>query len=127
MEKKYTSSLTKHYAARYYIEGIEDMILYRLSKEVHLYHVDALNGIHHWEDKRKYFFKAEMGNKSTHKVYYDKKIITVVSVDVKKKRGYGFLTSIKVKRTYNKEYEYNYADFSRSSLNDIEDMYLLKF
>ncbi|GJY08715.1 hypothetical protein Tco_0396244 [Tanacetum coccineum] len=46
MEKKYTSSLTKHYAARYYIEGIQDMISNRWIKEVHLYHVDALNGIY---------------------------------------------------------------------------------
>ncbi|GJZ74773.1 hypothetical protein Tco_0639238, partial [Tanacetum coccineum] len=34
---------------------------YYLSKEVYLYHVDALNGIHHWDDMRKDFFKAEMG------------------------------------------------------------------
>ncbi|GJW23440.1 hypothetical protein Tco_0034062 [Tanacetum coccineum] len=43
MEKKYTSSLAKHYAARYYIEGIKDMISDRWSKEVQLYYVDALN------------------------------------------------------------------------------------
>ncbi|GKD86836.1 hypothetical protein Tco_1357990 [Tanacetum coccineum] len=67
-----------------------------------------------------------MGNRSAHKVYYDKKIITVVSVNVKKKWGYGFLSSIKVKRIDGKEYEFSYADFSRLSLNDIEDMYLLK-
>ncbi|GJV02121.1 hypothetical protein Tco_1335690 [Tanacetum coccineum] len=45
MEKKYTSSQTKHYVARYYIEGIEDMISDKWSKEVHLYHVDALNDL----------------------------------------------------------------------------------
>ncbi|GJV40200.1 hypothetical protein Tco_1418640 [Tanacetum coccineum] len=91
IENKYTSSLTKHYAARYHIKEIEDMISDRWSKEVHIYHVDALNGIHHWDDMRKYFFKVEMGN-----------------------------------RTDNKEYEFSYADLSRLSLNDIEDMYLLK-
>ncbi|GKA33339.1 hypothetical protein Tco_0719706 [Tanacetum coccineum] len=42
-EEKYTTSITKHYAARYYIEGIEDMIPERWSKEVHLYHLEALN------------------------------------------------------------------------------------
>ncbi|GJZ36869.1 (R)-mandelonitrile lyase-like protein [Tanacetum coccineum] len=77
---------------------IEDMISDRWSKEVHLYHVDALNGIHQWDDMRKDFFKAEMGNMSTHKV----------------------------KRIDNKEYEFSYADLSRLNLNDIEDMYLLK-
>ncbi|GJT17335.1 receptor-like cytoplasmic kinase 176 [Tanacetum coccineum] len=119
-------TLTKHYAARYYIEGIEDMISDRWSKEVHLYQVDALNGIHHWDDMKKDFFKAEMGNRSTHKVYSNKRIIIVVSVNVKKKWGYSFLTSIKVKRTNNNKYEFSYADLSRLNLNNIEDMYLMK-
>ncbi|GJS41089.1 hypothetical protein Tco_0566132 [Tanacetum coccineum] len=96
------------------------------NKKVHLYQVNALNGIHHWDDMQKDFFKAEMGNRSIHKVYSDKRIITIVSVDVKKKRGYSFLTSIKVNRTDNKEYEFSYANLSRLSLNDIEDMYLVK-
>nr|GEZ36984.1 hypothetical protein [Tanacetum cinerariifolium] len=67
-----------------------------------------------------------MGNKSIHKVYSDKRITTIVSVNVKNKWGYSFLTSIKVKRTNNKEYEFSYADLSRLGLNDIEGMYLLK-
>nr|GEU73918.1 hypothetical protein [Tanacetum cinerariifolium] len=62
--------------------GIVDIISDRWSKEVHLYHVDALNGIHHWDAMRKDFFKAEMSNRSTHKVYYDKRIITFVVVGV---------------------------------------------
>nr|GEW90408.1 hypothetical protein [Tanacetum cinerariifolium] len=78
------------------------------------------------EDKRKNFFKEKMGNMSTHKVYSDKRIITIVSDDVRKNFGYSFLMSIKVKRIDNKEYEFNYADLLRLSLNDIEDMYLLK-
>nr|GEV45339.1 hypothetical protein [Tanacetum cinerariifolium] len=78
------------------------------------------------DDMRKDFFKVEICNRSTHKVYSDKRIITVVSVDVKKKWGYDFLMSIKVKRTNNKEYEFSYANLSRVNLNDIEDMYLLK-
>ncbi|GJV47699.1 hypothetical protein Tco_1437911 [Tanacetum coccineum] len=57
-EDKYTTSLTKHYAARYHIQGIEDMISERWSKEVHCYQIEALNGIHHWEDARQDFFKA---------------------------------------------------------------------
>ncbi|GKA99076.1 hypothetical protein Tco_0827013 [Tanacetum coccineum] len=50
----------------------------RWSKEVHLYHVDALNGTHHWDDMRKDFFKAKMCNRSTHKFYSDERIIIVV-------------------------------------------------
>ncbi|GKE34908.1 hypothetical protein Tco_1454230, partial [Tanacetum coccineum] len=39
--------LTKHFAARYHIQGIKDMIHDKWSKEVHYYHIEALNGIHH--------------------------------------------------------------------------------
>ncbi|GJV13358.1 hypothetical protein Tco_1354899 [Tanacetum coccineum] len=42
-EEKYTTSITKHYAVRYYKEGIEDMIPERWSKEVCCYHFEALN------------------------------------------------------------------------------------
>nr|GEZ28199.1 hypothetical protein [Tanacetum cinerariifolium] len=56
MGEKYTTSLTKHFAARY-----------------------------HTKDARKEFFKAEMGNRSPDKVYFDKRIICVVKVDVKRK------------------------------------------
>ncbi|GJY44518.1 hypothetical protein Tco_0432731 [Tanacetum coccineum] len=58
-EEKYTTSITNHYAARYYKEGIEDMIPERWSKEVRRYHFEALNGIHHWEEDIIDFFKAK--------------------------------------------------------------------
>ncbi|GJU14944.1 hypothetical protein Tco_1142910 [Tanacetum coccineum] len=45
MEEKYTTSITKHYAARYYKQGIEDMIPGRWCKETHRYIFEALNGI----------------------------------------------------------------------------------
>nr|GEV24747.1 hypothetical protein [Tanacetum cinerariifolium] len=61
-EEKYTTSLTKHFAARYHIKGIEGMIPDRWSKKIQLYQINALNGIYHWEDARKDFFKAEMEN-----------------------------------------------------------------
>ncbi|GJZ97408.1 reverse transcriptase domain-containing protein [Tanacetum coccineum] len=73
-EEKYTTSITKHYAARYYTEGIEDMIFERWSEEVHRYHFEALN----------------------------------------------------VRRSNDKEYEFSYANLSRLSVNDVEDMYLLQ-
>nr|GEV18916.1 hypothetical protein [Tanacetum cinerariifolium] len=98
--EKYASSLTKHYVARYYVEGIEDMNSDRWSREAHKYHVDVVYGIHHWDDKRKDFYNDEM--------------------------GYGFLTSIVVKRSDAKEYEFNEAGLPRLSLNYIKDMYLLK-
>nr|GFA89969.1 hypothetical protein [Tanacetum cinerariifolium] len=44
-EEKYTTSITKHYDAIYYKEGIEDRIPERWSKEVRRYHFESLNGI----------------------------------------------------------------------------------
>ncbi|GKD08849.1 hypothetical protein Tco_1188534 [Tanacetum coccineum] len=99
MEEKYTTSTTKHYAARYYKEGITDMIPERWRKEVHRYHFEALN---------------------------DLRIKSVVLVVAKKKWGYGFLTSIVVRRSDDKEYEFSYADLPKLSINDVEDMYLLQ-
>ncbi|GKA46640.1 hypothetical protein Tco_0739523 [Tanacetum coccineum] len=96
------------------------------SKKIHRYQIKALNGIHHWEDGRKDFFEAEIYNKSPYKVYSDKRIISVIRVDVKRKWGYRFLSLIVVRRLDKKEYEFSYANLPRLSLNDIEDMYLLK-
>ncbi|GJX15791.1 hypothetical protein Tco_0216623 [Tanacetum coccineum] len=98
-EEKYTTSITKHYAARYYKQGIEDMISDRWSKETHRYIFEALN---------------------------DLRVKSVVRIVVKKKQGYGFLTSIVVKRFDDQEYEFSYADRPRLSLNDVEDLYLLQ-
>ncbi|GJZ85948.1 hypothetical protein Tco_0657558 [Tanacetum coccineum] len=125
-EEKYTTSITKHYAARYYKQGIEDMISGRWSKETHLYIFEALNGIHHWKDSRIDFFKAEMSIRTEGSVYSDLRIKSVVHVVVKNKLGYGFLSSIVVRRSDDKENEFSYADLPRLSLNDVEDMYLLQ-
>ncbi|GJX56355.1 hypothetical protein Tco_0286252 [Tanacetum coccineum] len=81
-EENYTTFLTKHYATMYHIQGIEDMVSDRWSKEVHRYQIEALNGIHHWEDARQDFFKAEIINTSPGKVYFDKKIISVIQENV---------------------------------------------
>nr|GEV02587.1 putative ribonuclease H-like domain-containing protein [Tanacetum cinerariifolium] len=89
MEEKYTTSITKHHATRYYKQGIEDMISDRWNKETHRYIFEALN---------------------------------VVRVVVKKKWGYGFLSSTVIRRSDDKEYEFSYADLPRLRLNDVEDM-----
>ncbi|GJV47204.1 hypothetical protein Tco_1437416 [Tanacetum coccineum] len=125
-EEKYTTSITKHYATRYYKQGIKDMIFDRWSKETHRYIFEALNGIHHLEDSRIDFFKAEISTRTEGNVYLDLRIKSVVRIIVKKKWGYGFLTSIVVRRFDDKEYEFSYADLPRLSLNDVEDMYLLQ-
>ncbi|GJS06580.1 retrovirus-related pol polyprotein from transposon TNT 1-94 [Tanacetum coccineum] len=107
-------------------KGIEDWILERWSKEVRRYHFEALNGIHHWEEDRIDFFKAGMSVVTEGNVYSDLRIKSVVHLVVKKKWGYGFLTSIIVKRSDDKEYEFSYSDLPRLDINDVEDMYLLQ-
>ncbi|GJZ93376.1 hypothetical protein Tco_0665441 [Tanacetum coccineum] len=125
-EEKHTTSITKHYAARYCKEGTEERVPERWSKEVRRYHFEALNGIHHWDDKRIDFFKAGMSAVTERNVFLVLRIKSVIHIDVKKKWGYGFLTSIVVKRFDDKEYEFSYADLPRLSVNDVEDMYLLQ-
>nr|GEU33461.1 hypothetical protein [Tanacetum cinerariifolium] len=95
IEHKYTTSITKHYPMRYYKEGIKDMIPERWSKEVCCYHFEALN---------------------------DLRIKSVVRVIVKKKWGYGFLTSIVVMRFDDKKYEFSNVDLPRCSENNVEDI-----
>ncbi|GJR16189.1 hypothetical protein Tco_0798841 [Tanacetum coccineum] len=124
-EEKYITSITKHYTVRYYKEGIEDRILKRWSKEVSRYHFEALNGIHHWEEDKIDLFKAGMSVVTEGNVYSDLRIKSVVCIVVKKKCGYGFLTSIIVRRSDDKEYEFRYAGLPRLSVNNFEDMYLL--
>ncbi|GJT13897.1 hypothetical protein Tco_0860939 [Tanacetum coccineum] len=96
-EEKYTTSITKHYATRYYKE-----------------------------ENRIDFFKARMSAVTEGNVFSDLRNKSVVRIDVKKKWGYGFLTSIVVRRSDDKEYEFSYADLPRLSVNDVEDIYLLQ-
>ncbi|GJZ02282.1 hypothetical protein Tco_0520243 [Tanacetum coccineum] len=76
---------TKNYAARYYKQGIEDMISDRWCKETHRYIFEALNGIYHWEDSIIDFFKAEMSTRTKGRIYSNLRIKSVVRVVVKKK------------------------------------------
>ncbi|GJV51417.1 hypothetical protein Tco_1447158 [Tanacetum coccineum] len=112
----------------YHVEQLKATVLSEAKwcKETYLYIFEALNGIHHWEDSRIDFFKAEMSNRSKRKVYSDLRIKLVVRIEVKKKWGYSFITSYIARRFDDQEYEFSYADLPRLSLNDVEDMYLLQ-
>ncbi|GJW12668.1 hypothetical protein Tco_1578495 [Tanacetum coccineum] len=79
-KEKYTTYITKHYAARYYKEGIEDIISDRWCTDTHCYIFEALNGIHHWEDNIIDFFKAEMSTITEGNAYSDLRIKSVVLV-----------------------------------------------
>ncbi|GKE63195.1 hypothetical protein Tco_1513562, partial [Tanacetum coccineum] len=58
-EEKYTTSITKHYAARYHIQGIEDMIPDRWFKETHHYIFESLN-VRRSDDKEYEFSYADL-------------------------------------------------------------------
>ncbi|GJU09734.1 hypothetical protein Tco_1132130 [Tanacetum coccineum] len=95
-KKRYTTFITKTKATRYEIVRIEDM-------------VPTL-----WLNKF-----------SKHKVYSTQKILSVVSVNVKKLHGYGHLEEIVVRRADRQLYKFKECDFVDLHLNDIEDMLLL--
>ncbi|GKB30751.1 hypothetical protein Tco_0870152 [Tanacetum coccineum] len=68
----------------------------------------------------------DMINKfSKHNVYSTQKILSVVSVKVKRLHGYGHLEEIMVKRAYRQLYKFKEGDFVDLHLNDIEDVLLL--
>nr|GEV22152.1 hypothetical protein [Tanacetum cinerariifolium] len=92
-KEKYMTSLTKNYATRYYKE-----------------------------ENRIDFFKARMSVITKENVFSSLRINSVVRIDVKKKRVYCFLTSIVVKRSDDKEYEFNYSDLPRLNVNDVKDI-----
>ncbi|GJT24326.1 hypothetical protein Tco_0894263, partial [Tanacetum coccineum] len=96
-KEKYTTSITKDDAARYYKQ-----------------------------DRKIDFFKAEMSTRTKGNVYSDLRIKSVVHVVVKKKWGYGFLSLYVVRRSDDQEYEFSYANLPKLNLNDVEDMYLLQ-
>ncbi|GKC73274.1 hypothetical protein Tco_1119157 [Tanacetum coccineum] len=140
MEKKLNELIQKDKLTIVALEGAGlEKLKKQYNNDVELeYHVDQLkatmlteaqwnNGTTPKEYGRQNFFKEEINNWSPDKVYSDKKISSVVRVDVKRKLSYGYLSSIVVRRSDKKEYEFSYADLPKLNLNDIEDMYLLKF
>ncbi|GKF40695.1 hypothetical protein Tco_0124037 [Tanacetum coccineum] len=103
-EKTYTMSITKTKAARYEIEGIEDMFPTLWSPTKVGYDKDSLKEIKHWGERQNSGVK---------------------SVSIKKLHGYGHLEDIVVKRADCYLYKFKEGDFVDLHLNDIEDMLLL--
>nr|GEW24706.1 retrovirus-related Pol polyprotein from transposon TNT 1-94 [Tanacetum cinerariifolium] len=69
--------------------------------------------------------KTPSARVSKHKVFSTMRILSVVSVQSKKKSGYGYFKEIVVRRADQKLYKFKISDFSDLHLNDIEDMMLL--
>nr|GEW99714.1 transposase, Ptta/En/Spm, transposase, Tnp1/En/Spm-like protein [Tanacetum cinerariifolium] len=63
-------------------------------------------GIHHWEDSKIDFFKAKINTRTKGNVYSDIRIKSLVRIRVKKNWGYGFLSSIIVRRSDDKDKNY---------------------
>ncbi|GJV46922.1 hypothetical protein Tco_1437134 [Tanacetum coccineum] len=103
-EKKYTTSITKTKAARYEIVGIKDM-------------VPTL-----WSANK---VRSQINKISKPNVYSTQKILSVVSVSVKKMHGYGYLKEIVVRRADCQVYKFKEGDLADLYLNDNEDMLLL--
>nr|GEU82623.1 hypothetical protein [Tanacetum cinerariifolium] len=78
------------------------------------------------EDSKINFFKEKISTRIEGNVYSDLRIKSVVRIVVKKKWGYGFLSSIVVRRSDDKEYESSYTDLPRPSLNDVKELYFLQ-
>ncbi|GJZ77812.1 retrovirus-related pol polyprotein from transposon TNT 1-94 [Tanacetum coccineum] len=91
-ERTYSSSITKAPAARYTMEGIEDMIPDLWSLVVLDYDKDVALGIKHWRSQRQLFYRAMMNTVSKHKVFSTMRILSFVSVQVEKKEGYGYFS-----------------------------------
>ncbi|GJU09410.1 hypothetical protein Tco_1131806 [Tanacetum coccineum] len=123
--KKYTTSITKTKAARYEIVGIEDTVPTLWSTTKVGYDKDAEKEIKHWGERRKLWYRSQMNKFSKHNVYSTQKILSVVSVSVKKLHGYGHLEEIDVRRAERQVYKFKEGDFVDLHLNDIEDMLLL--
>ncbi|GJR84119.1 hypothetical protein Tco_0154904 [Tanacetum coccineum] len=89
------------------------------------YDKDAAYGISHWGPQLQLFYRAMINQKSKHDVFSTMRILSVVSVKVKKKYGYGYLEEIIIRRVDQKLYKFKQGDFSDLHLNDIEHMLLL--
>ncbi|GJR37716.1 hypothetical protein Tco_1213400 [Tanacetum coccineum] len=97
-ERTYCSSITKMLAARYTMKGIEDLIPNLWCSIITSYDKDALLGIKHQRSQRQQFYRATINKTSKHKVFLKFRILSVISVTVEKKWGYGYLKEIVVKR-----------------------------
>ncbi|GKA59679.1 hypothetical protein Tco_0758992 [Tanacetum coccineum] len=92
--RKYTTSTTKTKAAKYDIQGIEDMVPSLWSPVKVSYDRHAVWGTSHWGPKRQRFYRFASNRLSKHDVYSTKRIIAVTKVKVMKWYDYGYLEAI---------------------------------
>nr|GFA20201.1 hypothetical protein [Tanacetum cinerariifolium] len=105
--------------------GIEDMVPTLWSPTKVGYDKDAEKGIKRLCERRKLWYISQMNKFSKHNVYSTQKILSVVSVSIKKLHVYGHLEDIAVRRADRQVYKFKGCDFVDLHLNDIEDMLFL--
>ncbi|GKB82329.1 hypothetical protein Tco_0949224, partial [Tanacetum coccineum] len=126
LSRKYTTSITKTKASKYdNIKGIEDMVLSLWSPVKVAYDKYVMWGIAHWGTKRQKFYGYASYWKSTHDVFYKRRIIAVTHVKVMKWYDYKYLEEIVVRIEDNILYTFREGNFPRLNLRDIEYMLLL--
>ncbi|GKF69180.1 hypothetical protein Tco_0202237, partial [Tanacetum coccineum] len=118
-------SITKTKATRYEIVGIADMVPMLWITTKVAYNKDAEKGIKYWGERRKLWYRFQMNKFSNHNVYSTQKILSVVSVSVRKLHGYRYLEEIVVRRANRQVYKFKEGDFVDLHLIDIKDMLLL--
>ncbi|GJT87396.1 hypothetical protein Tco_1069113 [Tanacetum coccineum] len=123
-DRTYTTSLTNMKAAKYDLQGIEDMVPMLWSPIKVAYNRHTLLGTSYWRSKRQTFYGYASNRVSKHDVYSTKRILEVTNVKLKV-YGYGHLEEIEVRRVDKQLYKFMEGDFLRIHLNDIEDMLLL--
>ncbi|GJZ60685.1 hypothetical protein Tco_0616501 [Tanacetum coccineum] len=105
-DRSYSSSITKTPAARYTLEGIEDRILTLWSPIIIAYDKDVLLEISHWGPRRQQYYRAMINKVSKHKVLSTMRILSVVSVQVEKRSGYGYLKENIIRRADQNLYKF---------------------
>ncbi|GJU49043.1 hypothetical protein Tco_1218598 [Tanacetum coccineum] len=74
------------------------------------YDKEAKKGIKHWGERRKLWYRSQMNKFSKHNVYSTQKILSVVSVTIKKLHGYGHLEEIAARRVDRQLFQLNGSD-----------------
>ncbi|GJR42863.1 hypothetical protein Tco_1310966 [Tanacetum coccineum] len=112
-------------AAKYDLQGIEDMVPNLWSPIKVAYNRHALLGTPHWRSKRQTFYGYASNRVSKHDVYSAKRTLALINVKVNVWYGYDHLEEIEVRRSNQQLYKFIKGDFLRLHLNEIEDMLIL--
>ncbi|GJZ97778.1 hypothetical protein Tco_0670231 [Tanacetum coccineum] len=105
-KRKYSSSVTKTPVARYTMKSIKDLISIVWSPFTIACNKDAALRISHRGPQRQRFYRAMINRVSKHEVFSTMRIMTVVSVQIQKKYGYGYLEEIFLRRADKKLYKF---------------------